>query len=127
MESRAQELFEKWRSEELETQKQVLEEAIREKYEAEFQRWRQKEEKKIRQDAVSKSRAAIMGQVAEHFIPYLPGFRYNPKDAKFLGKPVDFIVFDGMSGGNLRKIVFIEVKTERYSKLSKIEKQVKKL
>ncbi|AEK72287.1 hypothetical protein GQS_01925 [Thermococcus sp. 4557] len=68
-----------------------------------------------------------MGQVAEHFIPYLPGFRYNPKDAKFLGKPIDFIVFDGMSEGNLRKIVFIEVKTGRYSKLSQTEKQVKKI
>ncbi|WP_346765237.1 Holliday junction resolvase-like protein [Thermococcus sp. 18S1] len=79
----------------------------------------------MRQDAVSKSRAVIMGQVAEHFIPYLPGFRYNPKDAKFLGKPIDFIVFDGMSEGNLRKIVFIEVKTEDIASYHKQKNRLK--
>jgi predicted Holliday junction resolvase-like endonuclease len=35
------------------------------------------------------------GKVTEHFIPDLPDFAYNPKDARFLGSPVDFIVFDG--------------------------------
>ena len=35
----------------------------------------------------------------------------NPKDAQFLGRPVDFVVFDGLDEGEVRRIVFVEVKT----------------
>jgi predicted Holliday junction resolvase-like endonuclease len=51
------------------------------------------------------------GQIYEQLVPYLPGFRFNPKDAQFLGRPVDFVVFDGLDDGDLRRIVFVEVKT----------------
>ena len=49
----------------------------------------------------------------EQLVPYLPDFPFNPKDARFLGSPVDFVVFDGLSdgGGDVRRIVFVEVKT----------------
>jgi predicted Holliday junction resolvase-like endonuclease len=51
------------------------------------------------------------GQVFEQFAAYFPGFDFNPKDAQFLGKPVDFVVFDGLDEGELRRIVFVEIKT----------------
>ena len=42
-------------------------------------------------------------------------FRSQPvgdfKDARFLGSPVDLVVFDGLSEGRVRRIVFVEVKT----------------
>lgn len=62
IERRARELFEDWKGKELETQKQVLEEGIRKKCESEFQKWKLEEEKRIRQDAIKKSKAVIMGQ-----------------------------------------------------------------
>jgi predicted Holliday junction resolvase-like endonuclease len=65
----------------------------------------------IRRDAVSQSRAVTRGQVFEQFAAYFPGFDFNPKDAQFLGKPVDFVVFDGLDEGELRRIVFVEIKT----------------
>jgi len=34
----------------------------------------------------------------------------NPKDARFLGTPLDFIVFDGLDEGEVRRIVFVEVR-----------------
>jgi len=77
IERRARELFEDWKGKELETQKQVLEEGIRKKCESEFQKWKLEEEKRIRQDAIKKSKAVIMGQVTEHLIPYFPDFRYK--------------------------------------------------
>lgn len=64
-----------------------------------------------RKDAVQQSRAVTRGQIYEQLVPYLPDFEFNPKDAQFLGRPVDFVVFDGLDEGDLRRIVFVEVKT----------------
>jgi hypothetical protein len=64
-----------------------------------------------RKDAVQQSRAVTRGQMYEQLVPYLPDFPFNPKDAQFLGRPVDFVVFDGLDEGDLRRIVFVEVWT----------------
>lgn len=125
MESRARELFELWKKNEMESQKQVLDDSFKMEYEAKFQQWKAEEEKGIRQDAINKSQAVIMGKVTEHIIPYFQDFKYNPKDARFIGTPVDFIIFDGMCDGNVRQIAFVEVKTGKTGQLSKTEKQVR--
>jgi predicted Holliday junction resolvase-like endonuclease len=65
----------------------------------------------IREDAVQRSLAVTAGKVHEQLLPYLPAFPYNPKDVRFLGSPVDLVVFDGLAEGRLRRIVFVEVKT----------------
>ena len=41
----------------------------------------------------------------------MDGFPYNPKDARFLGTPIDFLVFDGISEDDVREVVFLEIKT----------------
>lgn len=64
-----------------------------------------------RQDAVKRSRAVLGGQVAEQVAPYLPAFPCDPADARFLGKPVDFVCFPGASRGEVEEIVFVEVKS----------------
>nr|WP_318715123.1 Holliday junction resolvase-like protein [uncultured Treponema sp.] len=81
--------------------------------------------KKQRKDAVKKSRAVIGGQVAEQLSPYLPEFPCNPGDVCFLGKPVDFIGFTGLTESDeIHEVMFIEVKTGQ-SKLNGHEKQLK--
>lgn len=65
----------------------------------------------IREDAVLRSQAVTAGKVHEQLIPYLPAFPYNPKDVRFLGSPIDLVVFDGLAEGRVRRIVFLEVKT----------------
>jgi len=117
VEERAREMFEEWRDRELES-------VATKKAEILFEDWKQKYEEEIRRDAIERSRAVITGKVVEQLTPYLPQFKYNPKDARFIGSPVDLIVFDGLDEGNLRKIVFIEVKSGK-SSLSKREKLVK--
>jgi predicted Holliday junction resolvase-like endonuclease len=67
----------------------------------------------IREDAVQRSQAVTAGKVHEQLIPYLPAFPYNPKDVRFLGSPIDLVVFDGLAEGRIRRIVFLEVKTGR--------------
>ena len=78
-----------WRERELET-------VSTKKAEILFEEWKQKYEKEIRKDAIKKNKAVIAGRVTEHLIPYLPKFRYNPKDARFIGSPIDLIVFDDL-------------------------------
>ncbi|MBW2053900.1 MAG: Holliday junction resolvase [Deltaproteobacteria bacterium] len=73
--------------------------------------WIIKNKEKITRDAIKRSQAVTMGKVTEHFVPYLPNFNYNYREARFLGNPIDFIVFDGLYKGEVRNIVFIEVKT----------------
>ena len=84
------------------------------------------DKKKLRKDAVKRSKAVINGQVAEQIAPFLPDFPANPSDARFIGKPVDFIVFSGVSENEkIDGILFVEVKTGK-SLLSEREKEVKK-
>ncbi len=76
-----------------------------------FYRWKARYTQQIRADAVRRSQAVVTGKVSEQLLPYLPGFTFNPKDVRFLGSPVDFVVFDGLAAGQLERIVFVEAKT----------------
>ena len=81
---------------------------------------------KVRKDAIKRSRSVIGGQLAEQVAPFLPGFPCNPGDPRFIGKPVDFIAFPGMTEDNrVHEVLLIEVKTGK-SALSGREKEVKK-
>src|SRR5439155_6521204 len=89
-----------------------------------FLLWKARYTAGIRQNAVARSLAVTAGKVHEQLIPYLPEFGFNPKDARFLGSPVDLIVFDGLAAGDVRRIVFLEVKTGGAS-LTARERQVR--
>lgn len=86
--------------------------------------WKARHTGAIRQDAVQRSQAVTVGKVSEQLLPYLPGFRFNPKDARFLGSPIDLVVFDGLADGELRGVWFLEVKTGNAG-LSGRERQVR--
>jgi predicted Holliday junction resolvase-like endonuclease len=70
-----------------------------------------------RRDSVQRSRSTLKGQIAEQLAPLLPGFHYLPADARFLGDPIDYVVFNGSTdvrdGGRDASgldIVLLEVK-----------------
>ena len=80
----------------------------------------------IRKDAIKRSRSVIGGQVAEQIAPFLPGFPCDAADARFIGKPVDFIAFPGLnSGDKVNEVLLIEVKTGK-SNLNGREREVKR-
>ena len=68
-----------------------------------------------RHDSITRSRHVVAGKVQEYLAPLFPEFisQFNPKDARFVGTPLDFIVFDGLDEGEVKRIVFVEVKTGR--------------
>jgi len=103
--------FEQWRASEIETIKQEAKKTAEDEAQIKLEEWKSQVEQSIRQDAIQKSRSVTMGQVTEQFIPYLPDFPYNPKDARFIGDPIDFVVFDGLYDGKMKKVVIVEVKT----------------
>ena len=73
---------------------------------------------------MQRSLAVTAGKVHEQLIPYFPDFHYNPKDVRFLGTPVDLVVFDGLAEGQVRRVVFVEVKTGKAG-LTARERQVR--
>jgi len=124
IQQRAMALFDGWREKEYENVKrQQSELAVREAT-TRLDQWKIETEGSIRDDAVLRSRSVTVGKFAEHFTPCLPGFPYNPKDARFLGSPVDFVVFDGLDLGQLKEIAFVEVKSGGAS-LTARERQVR--
>jgi predicted Holliday junction resolvase-like endonuclease len=92
----------------------------------EEQRW-QAERERARNEAVAQSRAILGGKFVEQLAPYLPEFRYDPTEARFIGSPVDLIVFPGLATGNPREIVIIEIKTGKTSHLTPEERKIRQL
>jgi len=82
-------------------------------------------EARIREDALSRSHSVVAGKATEHLAPLLPGFEFDPRDARFLGSPIDFIVFDGLSEGEIHEIVFVEIKTGPSAALTTRERRVR--
>ncbi|WP_434579174.1 Holliday junction resolvase-like protein [Thermoanaerobacterium thermosaccharolyticum] len=107
-----------------EEDKNNLEKTIRAEYETKLEKWKLDSEEKIRKNAVQTSRNTITGQVAEQLAPYLPEFPYNPKDIKFIGNPIDYVVFDGLSEGDVKQIILLEVKSG-HSGLNKNERMIR--
>src|SRR5208283_4483418 len=85
-----------------------------------------------RKESVQKSRSSLKGQIAEQMAPLLPGFRYSPADARFLGDPIDYVVFrgytdlrDNRTGASDLDIVLLEVK-QGSSSLSPLQRAIAK-
>jgi predicted Holliday junction resolvase-like endonuclease len=89
-------------------------------------RWTDEDLELARKDSISRSHLTVSGKVQEHLAPLFPGFcsEFNPRDARFLGSPVDFVVFDGLDAGDVARVVFVEVKSGK-STLSQRERRVR--
>jgi predicted Holliday junction resolvase-like endonuclease len=89
--------------------------AMEEKSRAELETWKLEAAGEIRKDSIYRSRSTLKGRIAEQMAPVLPDFRFNPADARFIGSPVDYIIFDGLTRVADEKedeiqIVFMDVK-----------------
>ena len=92
-----------------------------------LEKWKVENEAKIRQDAINRSYSVNLGKITEHLLPYHESFlsQFNPKDARFIGSPIDLIVFDGYADKKEELFIYlIEIKTGN-SKLTEIQKRIK--
>jgi len=88
-----------------------------------------------RKDARESSRHTLKGKIAEHMSPLFPEFfsKYEASDARFLGSPIDYIIFKYLSEFNNKTkagdipidVVLVEVKSSKKAPLTEKEKAVR--
>ena len=103
----------------------IFEKRFRDWRDAELERW-QAEIERTRRSAVMQSRAVLGGKFTEQMVPYFPDFRYDPTEVRFIGSPIDMIVFPGLARGEPEEIVILEVKTGK-SQLTPQQKKIRQL
>lgn len=128
----------------IERRKTELNESIRNQVNSEFETWKaefvvqhgSEVEERIKAEvtrSVNSSRSALKGKINEQIAPLFPEFasKYVAADARFIGSPIDFIVFKNLhtlsAGAEEQKpveIVFVEVKTGK-SSMNRNERAVK--
>jgi predicted Holliday junction resolvase-like endonuclease len=103
-------------------------------YEKRFRDWRdgaivqwQEEMEQVRKNAVTQSRAVLGGKFTEQMVPYFPDFRYDPTEVRFIGSPIDMIVFPGLARGDPQEIVLLEVKTGKSARLTPQQAKIRQL
>ena len=104
------------------------------KFERKFRQWRETEElrweeerQKAIKEAIAQSRAVLGGKFTEQMAPYLPEFQYDPTEARFIGSPIDLIVFPGLARGDPQEIVIMEIKTGKTPQLTPQERKIRQL
>ena len=110
----AHERFQQWCEQELLVSRREQQDLAVREARRQLAEWKTEQEKQILQDAIQRSQAVTVGKITEHLVPHLPNFNFNPKDARFIGSPIDFLIFDGLNDedeGQLREVVFLEIKT----------------
>jgi predicted Holliday junction resolvase-like endonuclease len=80
--------------------------------------------RRLQKKSVTQSQRVTLWYVQEKIAPLLPDFPYHIKDLVFLGKWVDYIVFDWLHKGDISSIIFLEIKTW-WSSLNANEKLIK--
>jgi predicted Holliday junction resolvase-like endonuclease len=107
---------------------------IRLTYERRFKDWCDAETLKwqadmaqARKSAVMQSRAVLGGKFTEQMVPFFPDFAYDPTEVRFIGTPIDMVVFPGLAQGDPREIVILEVKTGRSAGLTPVQKKIRQL
>ena len=80
-----------------------------------LERWKIECTNDILKDSVNRSRSTLKGRISEQMAPFLPEFPFSSADARFIGNPIDFVVFDGYTSvkddqGDMINIVLVEVK-----------------
>ena len=104
------------------------------KFERKYWEWREAEEQKweqqieiSRREAIAQSRTVLGGKFTEQLAPYLPDFQYDPTEARFIGNPVDLIVFPGLATGDPQEIVVMEIKSGRSGQLTPQQRKIRQL
>lgn len=70
-----------------------------------------KKKKLTTENAEITTKAVNIGKNLERALPTIRDFKWIVPDSKFLGDPIDLVVFNGLSMGNVDSLSFVEVKS----------------
>ena len=84
------------------------------------------EKAKERIDISERSAAAGgKGKIVEGLIPEMKGFGYEMEDCRFLANPIDYIIFEGASQGNVDHITFMDIKAGKSAGLDTHQRRIR--
>jgi len=92
--------------------------------------WKTTEELRIRADAKKRSKAITHGLTQEHFAPFWITPELDPRDFRFVGDPIDYLVCVGSSAvskgqqDEIAEVLLMDVKTGN-AKLSKVQRRIR--
>lgn len=88
--------------------------------------WGKRKIAQVKKDALQRQRPILGGLFSEQIATLLPDFPKDLKasEARFVGKPIDFLFFKGMDEKAITEVVFLEVKTGT-SSLNPVERQLR--
>jgi predicted Holliday junction resolvase-like endonuclease len=120
--------LETWKEKELKIQVEAITKNAFDAARNVLEKWKMDEGKAIREDAVKRSMAVNLGKITEHLIPFSAQFKergFNPQDARFIGSPIDLMLFHGAATEKAEiTIFFVEVKTGK-SALNEVQRRVR--
>ena len=104
---------------EAEQKKQEMESALQEN-------WDELKKAKGRIEISEVSAAAGgKGKIVEGLIPVMKGFGYEMEDCRFLANPIDYIIFEGASQGNVDHITFMDIKAGKSADLDTHQRKIR--
>ena len=65
------------------------------------------------------------GKIVEGLIPVMKGFGYEMEDCRFLANPIDYIIFEGASQGNVDHITFMDIKAGKSADLDTHQRKIR--
>ena len=65
------------------------------------------------------------GKMVEGLIPVMKGFGYEMEDCRFLANPIDYIIFEGASKGNVDHITFMDIKAGKSADLDTHQRKIR--
>jgi Endonuclease related to archaeal Holliday junction resolvase len=73
-------------------------------------------EAKLQRKSQKLSRSLLGGVLSEQVAPFLPDFPKDLKalEARFIGKPIDFLIFKGMNDQHISEVVVVEIKSGNF-------------
>jgi predicted Holliday junction resolvase-like endonuclease len=73
-------------------------------------------EARLQRKSQKLSRSILGGVFSEQVALFLPDFPKDLKasEARFIGKPIDFLIFKGMDDQHISEVVFVEIKSGKF-------------
>ena len=83
---------------------------------------------RVDREAIRNELSSALGRIAEQVAPFTMArdLGVDLRDLRFLGSPIDYIVFKGLHRGEVDEILFVEVKAGKRRRLTENERAVKK-
>jgi len=84
--------------------------------------------RKISKTSKVGAKAVNIGKILERLAPCMETFPFNRNDCRSIFDPIDYVIFEGLSKeGGVKKILFTDIKTGRFSGLRGKQKEIQTL